>query len=72
MHDLYEVLAITSGGESLMRRTHDRELAFTLCCDLWAARKAGGSVYAVRDCQTDQRWSYRDIQDLAALPGAAS
>lgn len=60
----YEVLSITTGGEAVVESHADLDAAFDACEKRWSGRKAGSAIYAVRDADTEQRWSYRDIQDL--------
>ncbi len=64
----YEVRMITGKGEKVLAYVHDLDTAFTDCLTRWASRKPGQPVFAVRDAQTEQRWSYSDIQELRSLP----
>jgi hypothetical protein len=60
----YEVLSITTGGEAVIESHPGMDAAFDGCVKRWGTRKTGSAVYAVRDAETEQRWSYRDILDL--------
>lgn len=66
----FEVIAITLGSERVVDILTDMDAAFNACITRWHSRKVGGPIYAVRDCQTEQRWSYRDILDLRAQVAA--
>jgi hypothetical protein len=60
----YEVLSITTSGEAIIESHASLDAAFDGCVKRWCTRKTGSAVYAVRDAETEQRWSYRDILDL--------
>jgi hypothetical protein len=60
----YEVRRIVLGGETVQGIYGDQAKAFEACVGLWEGRKAGSPVYAVRDTETEQRWSYADIKAL--------
>jgi len=60
----YQVLLITAGEECVVESSNTLTGAFDGCVAKWRVRRTGGPVYAVRDTETEQRWSYRDIQDL--------
>jgi hypothetical protein len=62
----FDVLSITLHGERLVQDCPTLDAAFDACLTQWSDRKSGGPVYAVRDSETEQRWSYRDIQELRA------
>jgi hypothetical protein len=63
----YELLSIHSQGEAVLLSFADMDAAFDACVERWHSRRTGGAVYAVRDADTEQRWSYRDILDLRAV-----
>lgn len=56
----YEVRLITSEGEHVRARFASLDAAFTDCLLRWRLK----SVHAVLDTETEQRWSFRDIQDV--------
>lgn len=60
----YEVLQISRYLEAELHSFADLDDAFDNCLGHWRVRKAGSPVYVVRDAETDQRWSYADINDL--------
>lgn len=61
---MFEVRQIHLSGEVVMSSHEDMDHAFDECCHHWAARLPGMPAYAVRDTETDQRWSYADIKDM--------
>jgi hypothetical protein len=67
----YEVRSIVLGGETVMAAFWSIGMAFDDCLERWAGRKAGSPVYAVRDTETEQRWSYADIKELRTPSGRA-
>lgn len=67
----YEVRRIDKEGEAVVSEYDDQAHAFEDCLRRWEGRRAGGSFFAVRDTETEQRWSYRDIMDLRFPPPAA-
>lgn len=65
MTDRYEVRWITSQGEQGVASFDDMDEAFDDCLQRWAEH-GHRRCYAVRDAETEQRWSYSDIKELRA------
>jgi hypothetical protein len=63
MTQRYEVLRIDA-SESVLDSFATLDDAFDDCLVKWALRRVGMPAYAVRDRDTEQRWSYADIRDM--------